>query len=283
MHIEILGAESLGVRSLCCLVEAAGGRIVLDPGVALDEGRDGLVPHPRQVEVCGQVRRRIVEAMAGASDVVLSHYHGDHMPLASPGPHQLGAAQVPALRQARLWCKGPQGLSNLSRRRRESLSQFLGRELPDCEGLTLGIFKFSSSVSHGSSGLGTVMMTRIQDAGEVMVHASDIQLLDRPAVRQIIDWQPDLVVSSGPPLHLQRISSRESELAWNNALCLARSAATVILDHHLLRSQEGEAWLDRLSEKTDGRIMCASDFMGRPRLLLEAWRERLYMSPSMDL
>jgi len=275
MHIEILGAESLGVRSLCCLVKAGAEKIVLDPGVSLDGARDGLSYQPRQVEVCHQVRQRIVEAMAGASDVVLSHYHGDHMPLASPGPHQLGAAQVPELGHARLWCKGPEGISNLSRRRRESLSQFLGRELPCSEGVVSGMFKFSSPVPHGSLHMGTVMMTCIQSGGTTLVHASDIQLLDLSTVRQILDWQPDLVISSGPPLYLQNLSSREREAAWNNALLLARSVQTVVLDHHLLRSKEGEAWLDRISEETDGRIMCAADFMGRPRLLLEAWRDRV--------
>ena len=31
MHIEILGAESLGVRGLSCVVEVKGRKIVIDP------------------------------------------------------------------------------------------------------------------------------------------------------------------------------------------------------------------------------------------------------------
>lgn len=35
MGLEIIGAESLGVRSLCCLVTLPDRRIVIDPGVVL--------------------------------------------------------------------------------------------------------------------------------------------------------------------------------------------------------------------------------------------------------
>jgi len=51
---------------------------------------------------------------------------------------------------------------------------------------------------------------------------------------------------------------------------------TLILDHHLLRCKEGLSWLDRLSSETGHRVICAADFMGRPRCLLEARREQLY-------
>ncbi|MFN2242099.1 MAG: MBL fold metallo-hydrolase, partial [Anaerolineae bacterium] len=81
MHIEIVGAESLGVRGLCCVVEIQDRKIVIDPGLALGYRREGLLPHPAQVVVGEQVRRRIVTALAGATDIVLSHFHGDHVPL----------------------------------------------------------------------------------------------------------------------------------------------------------------------------------------------------------
>ena len=50
----------------------------------------------------------------------------------------------------------------------------------------------------------------------------------------------------------------------------------MILDHHLLRSREGLQWLRDLSRVTGRRVLCAADFMGQPRLLLEAERSRLY-------
>jgi hypothetical protein len=50
----------------------------------------------------------------------------------------------------------------------------------------------------------------------------------------------------------------------------------VILDHHLMRSVEGEVWLDKLSATVDKKVYCAADFMDRPRQLLEAKRVQLY-------
>ena len=47
---------------------------------------------------------------------------------------------------------------------------------------------------------------------------------------------------------------------------------TLILDHHLLRCEEGLPCLDRLSSEAGHRVICAADFMGRPRRLLEARR-----------
>lgn len=50
----------------------------------------------------------------------------------------------------------------------------------------------------------------------------------------------------------------------------------LILDHHLLRCEEGLSWLDYLSSETGRRVICAADFMGHPRCLFEARREQLY-------
>ena len=46
MSLEIIGAESLGVRSLCSLVTLPERRIVIDPGVSLGYVRHGLLPRP---------------------------------------------------------------------------------------------------------------------------------------------------------------------------------------------------------------------------------------------
>ncbi len=64
--------------------------------------------------------------------------------------------------------------------------------------------------------------------------------------------------------------------AWNNAERLCQAIDRVILDHHLMRSHDGPEWLNRLSSETGKSVMCAADFMHKPRLLFEADRERLY-------
>ena len=279
MQIEILGAESLGVRGLSCVVEVEDRKIVIDPGLALGYRRHGLLPHPAQVAVGEQVRRKILAALRDATDVVMSHFHGDHVPLSNANPYQLKAQQVASLcRTTRFWAKGPEGLSLNMLRRKKSLGEVLGRDLPNAEGHSDGSLAFSLPVPHGERNgkLGTVMMTRIEDEDTVFVHASDIQLLDGEAVSLILAWRPDVVLVGGPPLYLKWFSSKRRWGAWRNALQLARHVDTLILDHHLLRCKEGLSWLDRLSSETGHRVICAADFMNRPRCLLEAQRVQLY-------
>jgi predicted metallo-beta-lactamase superfamily hydrolase len=279
MRIEILGAESLGVRGLSCVVEVENRKIVIDPGLALGYQRHGLLPHPAQVAVGEQVRRKIIAELKDATDVVMSHFHGDHVPLPDANPYQLKAQQVaPLCRTTRFWTKGPKGLSHHMLHRKKSLCAVLGRDLPNAEGQNDRPLAFSLPVPHGERNgrLGTVMMTRIEAEDTVFVHASDIQLLNGEAVSLILDWEPNIVLAGGPPLYLSWLSSKRRWGAWRNARQLARHVDTLILDHHLLRCEEGLSWLDRLSSETGHRVICAADFMGRPRCLLEARRERLY-------
>jgi predicted metallo-beta-lactamase superfamily hydrolase len=278
MKIEVLGTESLGVRGLSCVVETEGRTIVIDPGVALGYLRHGKLPHPHQVAVGAKVREKIVEALGRASDVVISHYHGDHIPLADANPYQLSLSRVPPLDGVRLWCKGPHDLSDLAVQRWIDLSRFAGRILPDSEERDDGTISFSPPVPHGPRGsrLGTVMMTRIQEGDEVFVHASDIQLLDRVAISIILDWKPTIVLASGPPLYLPRLSPDLRKVAWENGKALAEKVETLILDHHLLRSVSGYRWMERLSETTSKQVTCAAQFMGEEPRLLEARRDRLY-------
>ena len=62
--------------------------------------------------------------------------------------------------------------------------------------------EFSRPVPHGQPGAheNTVMMTRIEENGQVFVHASDVQLLERETIEAILNWTPDVVLTSGPPL-----------------------------------------------------------------------------------
>jgi predicted metallo-beta-lactamase superfamily hydrolase len=279
MIINILGTESLGVRGLSCVVETHNRKIVIDPGLALGYRREGLLPHPAQVAVGEKVRQRILSTLEDATDVVLSHFHGDHVPLPDANPYQLRAqAAAPLLRKCRLWAKGAGGLSPSMVRRRAGLAEILGVEIPDSEGQGDDVFTFSPSMPHGAPGthLGTVMMTRLQAGDLVFVHASDIQLLDDRAVSLILDWGPDIALVGGPPLYLSKLLLEQRTEAWDNAKRLARQVDTLILDHHLLRCEEGLSWLDRLSSETGRQVICAADFQGRPRCLLEARRVQLY-------
>jgi uncharacterized protein len=279
MNVTILGTESLGVRGLSCAVQVKDRKVVIDPGLALGYRRCGLLPHPAQVVVGEQVRREIVTALQEATDVVLSHFHGDHIPLPDGNPYQLNAHQVaPIFQTIHLWSKGSEGLSHHMASRREALIEVLGRDLSNAEGQKDGPLEFSFSVPHGDPHTNgeTVMMTRIEDEDGVFVHASDIQLLDSETVALILAWRPNIVLAAGPPLYLAGPSLRHWRQAWENGLRLAREVEILILDHHLLRSEAGLRWMERLAFATGKSVLCAADYMDRPRLLLEARRMQLY-------
>jgi len=284
MHIEIIGTESLGVRGLCCKIETKERKILIDPGIALGYNRYGLLPHPFQVAVGRVIRNKIVSALRDATDVVISHYHGDHIPLVDANPYQLEAEKIVNLRQdTRFWAKGLAGLSQNMKARARSLSVVLNKNLPNAEGISDGPMLFSAAVPHGQANnrFGQVMMTKIEDGGQVFVHASDIQLFDRKAILQILQWHPDIVLASGPPLYLLRLSNKQRKVAWQNAIYLSQGVDILILDHHMMRCEEGVVWLKRLSSETEKKVFCAADFMKKPRFLLEAWRKELYKDMSV--
>jgi predicted metallo-beta-lactamase superfamily hydrolase len=121
-----------------------------------------------------------------------------------------------------------------------------------------------------------VMMTCIREGDCSFVHASDIQMLNREAVDRITAWAPDLVIASGPPLYLNHIAEKQRDFAWNAALDLAGNVGLLVLDHHLLRSQDGFSWLERLSAEAGGNVVSAAELMGTRTGILEARRDELY-------
>jgi len=283
VRIKIVGAESLGVRGLCCVVETKDRKIVIDPGVALGYRRHGLLPHPVQVAVAERVKVAIEKALEDATDVVISHYHGEHHPMVNANPYQLSADRVAELlKHPRLWAKGMQNIAPGQLHRAKGLAQKVDRAFPASEGLSDGCLSFSPPVPHGERGMGgTVMMTRIEEEKEVFVHASDIQMLNDEAIEQILAWRPTVVLASGPPIYLPSLTWRKRKAALRRTLMVARDVDTLILDHHLMRSREGEKWLDWVSSITNHKVICAADFMGRNRNLLEADRVSWYKKISV--
>jgi len=276
MEIEIVATESLGVRSLCTVVRTRDRKILIDPGLALGYTRFRLFPHPLQVAVDERIQKRIIHEWSTATDIVISHFHGDHVPLVDANPYQLNLEKVASLNpDAVIWAKSTQ-LSPMEAKRARAFSIALNNTIIAAEGKSGGIMSFSQPVPHGKAeGLEKVIMTRIQE-DFTFVHASDIQLLNDEAISQMVSWRPDMVLASGPPLYLHKLAGEDVEKAWQNALILSQKVATLILDHHLLRSLEGAGWLDRLSSKAPRNVVCSADFMGKSRILLEAQRPQLY-------
>ena len=276
MHIRILGTESLGVRGLCCTAETETRKILIDPGIALGYKRYALLPHPLQVALDEEIQKQIVAAWSQATDIIISHFHGDHVPLVDANPYQLNMERIRGVNQdVRVWAKGS-SLSPTEEKRASAFSRVLNKKRNTAEGRE-GPCTFSAPVPHGRAA-GTrekVVMTKIEE-GFVFVHASDIQLMNSEAISVILSWKPDVVFLSGPPIYLSRVSNEHLEMARRNALLLSRKIDTLIVDHHLLRDRKGALWLDELSSESLNHIVCGADFMKRPRLFLEADRQILY-------
>ncbi|MEA3470728.1 MAG: MBL fold metallo-hydrolase [Thermodesulfobacteriota bacterium] len=276
MHIRILGTESLGVRGLCCFVETESRRILIDPGVALGYKRYALLPHPLQIAIDEEIQKQIIAAWSQATDIIISHFHGDHIPLVDANPYQLNIERLSGLNpDVRVWAKAS-FLSPTEEKRAHAISTVLNINLNPAEKRE-GPFAFSPPVPHGraTNNLEKVVMTKIEE-DFIFVHASDIQLLNNEAISVILSWRPDVVFLSGPPIYLSRVSNEQLEMARRNALLLSGTIDTLIIDHHLLRDRKGALWLEELSSESLNPIVCGADFMKRPRLLLEADRKLLY-------
>ena len=278
MEIEISAAESLGVRGMCCVIRTGKRCIVIDPGLALGYRRNGFLPHPVQVAAGEDAKLNILKKIQQATDIVISHLHGDHVPLAEANPYQMSLESVSSsIQQKFLWINEVTLNSVRALEKYRDLCATFGCPVPPSAGQTHGCFSFSRPVLHGSpdTRMGTVMMTRIEDGNEVFVHASDIQLLSDVPVSLILDWEPSILLVSGPPIY-RGLPGPEAEAAWNRARMLSDHIEVCIIDHHLFRCEAGVEWLNELRLAAGGEIMCAADFMSQPRRLLEARRAELY-------
>ncbi len=187
MCLEIIAAESLGVRGLCCLVTFQDRCIIIDSGVSLGYVRHGLLPHPLQIAEGCKVREKILHALNNVTDVVFSHFYGDHVPLLEANPYQLSIQSLPSrFHELRCWSKSDVGLSSKMSKHLHDLADLFGANMHIAEGLSEGPLSFSRAVPHGvlNSKTGTLMMTRIDMDEGIFVHASDIQLLDDSTVDQ---------------------------------------------------------------------------------------------------
>ncbi|MFP4020556.1 MAG: MBL fold metallo-hydrolase [Halanaerobium sp.] len=277
-NLKILAAESLGVRALCCLVEKDEQKILIDPGISLGYTRQGLLPHPIQIAVDEIIRENIIKELKEAADIVLSHFHGDHIPFREANVYQIKLEQVKEhLKEKNIWAKSAESDSHKFQERAWDL-KFNSTHFTEAEGRSSGVLSFSQPVYHGEedSFLGEVMMTKVKLEDKIFVHASDIQFFYRPTIEKLIEMQPDLVIASGPPLYLSHVDQEMASKAAENILLLSNEVETLIVDHHLLRSEAGLTYLRELNDKSPNQIISAADFMGIKPCLLEARRKELY-------
>ncbi len=272
MEIEILGTETLGVRGLSTSID----RILIDPGVALGFSRYNLHPHPVQAVVGDEVKGKIVSAWESAEDIIISHLHGDHIPLLNPNPFQLGIEVLPSNSDARIWVKAEKFCRGVERIRFTALKRRFGDQMVEAKpGVGDGLLEFIGPFPHTGRSNTMVLGTIVRKDG-TLLHLSDADISSWEVIRAAKRINPDFIIADGPSLY--RLDREYMKSYLSRASKLVNSCGSLIVDHHLMRCDEGVKWLNSLKKIGEGKcnVFSASEFMLRPFTMLEAWRRTLY-------
>ena len=285
MRVRLLSFDSMGVRSMCTVVETGDAKIMIDPGAALGPRRYGLKPHPIELERLRICKALIAEEAADSDLIIITHYHYDHFPRPSD--------DIEWLRGKRILLKDPMNMINWSQRRRaayflERLRRVEARpEVADAGSVRIGgsRVRFSKPVEHGNdSRLGYVLQVLIADRGEKLLHSSDVEgFVSGDQVRFVRESKPDILICDGPMTYMlgNKFGEEDLENSLRNLASLVKAGflSDLIIDHHLLRDLEWRARIRPLLDLAEGygvKVSTAARFMGLEELLLEANRRKLY-------
>jgi predicted metallo-beta-lactamase superfamily hydrolase len=237
-------------------------------------------------------KRGEMVSLSRESDVIaISHYHLDHL---SPQETDLRTtfstrAYVDEVFADKvLLCKDPD--NNVAERqgiRGRKFRRIYAGRAPEYHVADGGNFRFgqteivfSEPLWHGREGTvqGYVVGTCVRDGEMTVVHASDVQLLNGRCVEWMVEQEPDLAITAGPPLFdPDRMKHGEWGMASGLLKELSRGVPNVVVDHHPLRSPD---WRDFLGEVPG--VGCAAEVKGVPVLTLECERRSLYQEEEIE-
>lgn len=283
MRVLPLAFDSMGVRSMCTLLEAGKLSLLIDPGVALGPTRYGLGPTREEWRALELSRALIMKAAERAGAVAVTHYHYDHHPFPEDGEMYracFGGKVVMAKDRRRDINPSGRKRGALFEERVAGLAERL--EWADGREFEAGI-EFSPAVWHGDVGsrVGKVVMLYVEKGG--FLFGSDAQgLADPEALRWVLERNPEFMILDGYPTLFVgwRMSQGAFEASKEN---LKRAvgetqAETILLEHHLLRDlnyREKMGEVFGLAERKGKRLLTAAEFLGLENLFLEAWRREL--------
>ena len=282
VKVLMLGSESLGVRGLSCFLEYRGIKVLIDPGVALGFTRWGLHPHPIQAVAGDEVRKKIKRLWKNTDYVILTHMHGDHVPLYNANPFQLSLYQLNSNSSVKIISPDLMMLRGVGKIRLEKIRDVYGINVVTLGngGFEIGPIRIYGAYPHGMS-VGTKTYVALMDLGEKVMHLSDTELLSKRVIDLARSLRPDIIITDGPPiyrfLHDRELVNDVLSKASENLRGLAEVAHTIIVDHHINRCDEGYKWVrEEADRKKYTIITTTAEYMGESPLLLEAWRRTLY-------
>ncbi len=296
IRVTPLAAESLGVRSMCTLVETPDVAVLLDAGISLAPFRFSLPPHPIEFQTIARLRKTIADAADRAQVTTISHYPFDHH---TPSFEdwvvnwtQDGETARQIYQNKTVLAKSAKENINASQRQRAWLFQKTGGkhaktlEAADGKAFSFGntSLRFSEAVAHGSedSMLGWVIMAVVEYYGERFMFAADVQgpMLTR-TLNLILAAKPNVIMLGGPPLYLGgfRVETAQLEQGLQNLERIVEAVPTVILEHHLLRDEFWESKMETVFQKavqSGHSVLTAAKYAGKDNLFLESKRKQLY-------
>jgi len=289
-----LAFESLGVRSMCSLVETPDAAILFDAGASLGP-RFGLLPHPQEYRALSACRDAVRRAAGKAQVVTVSHYHYDHF---SPTFRSDTVWTWSSLEEAlkiysgkTLLLKDIRESINYSQRRRgwmfRSVIEKHAEKVVDCDGRVIKMgrtrLSFSRPIPHGELGaeLGYVLALTVEHRGDRVTIAPDVQgPVSHETLTYLAAAKSRLTVVGGPPTYLASLRpTGVLERGLSNLAKLAAKTPTLVVDHHLLRDEEwreqaGAAF--KAAAKKGNALVTAAEYIGREPQTLEAVRRSLY-------
>ncbi|MDY6777906.1 MAG: MBL fold metallo-hydrolase [Candidatus Nanohaloarchaea archaeon] len=285
---------------MCIAVQTPSTRLLVDPGASLGPHRHGYRPHPEEYRALKQRSNAILHHADQADGLVITHYHFDHYIPSFENYRYNWSSEARAERLfegKRVFGKHTEKDINYSQKKRayyvEQLCEDVADELVAADGTEAALgdlsLTFSGPVPHGPEGtkLGYVIMVGIEHGDRCVVYCSDVQ---GPVAQDALEWvlaqQPDEVIVDGPPSYLvpSKFERKDLESAQDNMVELA-GAADLIVDHHLMRSQDYEAFLEPVceaAEEVGNTVQTYAEIRGEDNSFLEARREQLHEDDPVD-
>ncbi|MFW9844846.1 MAG: hypothetical protein ACFFEV_09740, partial [Candidatus Thorarchaeota archaeon] len=293
-EIEIIpiGAESLGVRSLCTMVRTPDVSILFDPSAALAR-RFNLEPHPLEYHALRVTLDEIASYAEEASILSFSHYHYDHV---RPGFHNslynlsTSNSRKEQVTGKTVFAKDNRENINPSQRRRGYYFQkdvkSVAEEIQWVDGKSFTFGKttitYSHPLPHGPIGskLGFVLATTVEHSDTRFLFAPDIQgPISKETLSYILSIEPELAIVGGPPLYLSHVTKQEIQSALYCLSNLAVSVSTLVVDHHNKRGDNWDEWIQpvrNISQESENSLLSIAELAGKEEQCLESRRNQLY-------
>jgi uncharacterized protein len=296
IKVTPLAAESLGVRSMCTMVETPDIAVLLDAGISISPYRFSLPPHPLEFQTISRLRKIIAEAAVKTQVTTISHYHFDHH---TPSFEDWvvnwtedGETARQIYQNKTVLAKNPRENINASQRQRAWMFKKTGGkhaktvEAADNKTFIYGqtTLRFSEAVIHGSEDpiLGWVIMLIVDQGDERFMFAPDIQgPMSMNTLQLILDAKPTAIMLGGPPLYLGgfRVDMKQLEYGLKNLMRIVETVPLVVLEHHALRDESWKPKMKEVFQKASvagHSILTAAEYAGRKNLFLESRRKQLY-------